>query len=180
MKTVLLSILLFCASFSYAQVSSISLQASGLTCSMCSKAVKEALEAVSFVEKVQVDIKNQRYNVKVKASEHADFDLLAKAVEDAGFSVASMQATLQVNTLKIEKDKHVKIGAHHFHFLNAKDQPLNGLVVFNLVDRSFLSKKDFKVYEGMTKMNCINTGMMEACCPVEDSHKGRRIFHVIL
>ena len=36
---------------SFSQVSKVSLQASGLTCSMCSKAVKSALEEVGFVEK---------------------------------------------------------------------------------------------------------------------------------
>jgi copper chaperone CopZ len=67
MKILLAFLLVFFAGFqSRAQFSKASLQASGLTCSMCSKAVKNALEKVDFVEKIQVDIKNQQYNLEFK------------------------------------------------------------------------------------------------------------------
>src|SRR5688500_8702013 len=93
-----------------------SLQASGLTCSMCSKAVKSALEEVAFVEKVQVDIKNQKYNLTFKPNTPINFDALSKAVEDAGFSVANFSVALDVNNIKVEKDKHFQFGDHYFHF----------------------------------------------------------------
>ena len=88
MKKVLVGLLIFFAATAQAQFSKASSQASGLTCSMCSKAVKTALEQVSFVDKVQVDIKNQQYNLTFNANEEVDIDALAKAVQDAGFSVA--------------------------------------------------------------------------------------------
>ena len=50
----------------YSQFSKASLQASGLTCSMCSKAVKVALEKVPFVQEVKVNIKSQEYAVVFK------------------------------------------------------------------------------------------------------------------
>src|SRR6187397_1751416 len=74
-----------------AQFSKATLQASGLTCSMCSKAVKVALEKVPFVQEVKVNIKSQEYTIIFKESNNADFDALKKAVEDAGFSVASLK-----------------------------------------------------------------------------------------
>src|SRR6476661_2778702 len=46
---------------SHAQFTGASLQASGLTCSMCSKAVKNALDKVSFVEKVDVELKKDNH-----------------------------------------------------------------------------------------------------------------------
>ena len=55
---VIISIALFGLQ-SNAQFTNAALQASGLTCSMCSKAVKTALEKVPFVEKVQVNLKTQ-------------------------------------------------------------------------------------------------------------------------
>jgi copper chaperone CopZ len=82
MKTIyVLMIALLLAAGAQAQVSRVSLQASGLTCSMCSKAVKNALEKVSFVDKVQVDIKNQQYNLSFKEGSTVDFDALSGAVE---------------------------------------------------------------------------------------------------
>ncbi|HEY5774396.1 MAG TPA: heavy metal-associated domain-containing protein, partial [Chitinophagaceae bacterium] len=62
-----------------AQFSKATLQASGLTCSMCSKAVKVALEKVPFVQEVKVNIKSQEYTVIFKENNNADFDALKKA-----------------------------------------------------------------------------------------------------
>jgi copper chaperone CopZ len=164
-----------------AQFSKVSLQASGLTCSMCSKAVKNALEKVPFVEKVQVDIKNQQYNLNLKEGVAVDFDALSKAVADAGFSVASLKVTAAVSNLQLQKDEHVKIGNHSIHFLNAKAQSLNGDVTFALVDKSFVSAKEFKKYASMTKMACVNTGRMEKCCAKEGvPGQTERIFHAII
>ena len=84
----------------HAQFTKASLQASGLTCAMCSKAVKVALEKVPFVQEVKVDIKNQQYNMVFKEGSNVDFDALSKAVDDAGFSVASLKATGNFNNVK--------------------------------------------------------------------------------
>ncbi len=164
-----------------AQFSKASLQASGLTCSMCSKAVKTALEKVPFVEKVMVDIKNQEYNIALRKDAAVDFDALRKAVEDAGFSVAALKVTAAVDKLHVKKDEHLKIGGQNFHFLNAKGQPLSGDVTFALVDRSFVSAKEFKKYAALTKMACVQTGRMEKCCAKEAvPAETERIFHVII
>lgn len=180
MKKLFALLLMVWAFAAQAQFSKASLQASGLTCSMCSKAVKSALEKVSFVEKVQVDIKNQQYNLTFKQAETIDFDALGKAVEDAGFSVASLQVTAAVNNLQVKKDDHVQIGGKTFHFLSANGQPLNGDVTFSIVDKSFVSEKDFKKYASMTKMACVQTGQMANCCTTVSAPEKSRIFHVII
>src|SRR5215213_383266 len=126
MKSLFIALLLVAGLHSQAQVSKVSLQASGLTCSMCSKAVKTALEGVSFVEKVQVDIKNQQYNLTFKKGVQPDFDALNKAVQDAGFSVAALKVTASISNTKLEKDEHIKIGDQYFHFLNASNQTVDG------------------------------------------------------
>src|SRR5687767_13614377 len=110
MKRIIIVLLVILSSNAQAQVSRVSLQASGLTCSMCSKAVKNALEEVVFVDKVQVDIKNQQYNLTFKQDSIVDFDALSKAVQDAGFSVAALKVTANVNESKLAKDEHLKIG----------------------------------------------------------------------
>lgn len=179
MKKLFVAILLVWGFAAQAQFKSASLQASGLTCSMCSKAVKVALEKVPFVEKVQVDIKNQQYNLTFKNPETVDFDALGKAVEDAGFSVASLKITTSVNNLQVKKDDHVAIGGKTFHFLSAKGQSLDGDVTFSIVDKSFVSAKDFKKYASLTKMECVQTGRMEKCCS-SGAAAATRVFHVII
>jgi copper chaperone CopZ len=180
MKLIMLTLMLCVGMVSTGQVTKVSLQASGLTCSMCSKAVKTALEEVPFVEKVQVDIKNQKYNLTFKEGANVEIDELGKAVEDAGFSVASLVVTANVNNETLEKDHHLKIGNSYFHFLNASGQQINGSTNFNIVDKKFVSEKEFKKYSGLTKMKCVETGKSEPCCLSDELTKETRIYHAIL
>jgi copper chaperone CopZ len=180
MKKMVFILCLFLAVQSQAQIRKVSLQASGLTCSMCSKAVKTALEEVSFVDKVQVDIKNQQYNLTFKEGSVVDIDALGKAVEDAGFSVASLKVTADVPGTKLEKDKHLAIGGQTFHFLNAASQTVSGPVSFSVVDKGFVTEKSFKKYAALSKMACVQTGRMAACCPSAEAGAGARVYHVIL
>jgi copper chaperone CopZ len=165
---------------SQAQFTKASLQASGLTCSMCSKAVKSALEEVSFVDKVDVDIKSQQYNLTFKNNVAVDIDALARAVEDAGFSVASFKVTADVNNIAVAKDDHIKIGDNYFHFLNAKGQQLNGSTTFTIVDKAFVPAKDFKKWSSASKMQCVQTGKAASCCTSDGVDAQARIFHAII
>lgn len=179
MKRLLLIALIVAGVNAQAQITKASLQASGLTCSMCSKAVKSALEELSFVEKVQVDIKNQQYNISFKDGQAFEVDDLQKAVSDAGFSIAKLNITAKVEEKQLKKDEHLKIGNHTFHFLNAANQTINGEATFTVVDKNFVSAKDFKKYSALTKMECVKTGKMASCC---SSFKDQpaRIYHVII
>jgi copper chaperone CopZ len=164
----------------YSQFSKASLQASGLTCSMCSKAVKVALEKVSFVQEVKVNIKNQEYSIVFKENSKTDFDELKKAVEDAGFSVASLKVTGNFSDVKAEKDKHIQLDGKNFHFVNSSDKVLNGEQTFTIVDKDFLSAKDYKKYSAATKMECIKTGKAGECCVKDGIHSEERVYHVII
>jgi len=164
----------------YSQFSKASLQASGLTCSMCSKAVKVALEKVSFVKEVKVNIKSQEYAITFKENADVDFDALKKAVEDAGFSVASFKVTGNFSEVNIQTDKHLQLDGKNFHFINSGDKVLNGEQTFTIVDKDFLSAKDYKKYSAATKMECIKTGKAGSCCAKDGMHANERIYHVII
>lgn len=180
MKKILSLITLFCLAFgAHAQVQEARLQASGLTCSMCSKAVLNALQKVSFVNKVDVDIDKQEYAITFKDAAAVELDALAKAVEDAGFSVAQLAVTAKMSPQKVEKDKHIDIDGHTFHFLNAKGQELPATVSFKVVDKSFVSEKEFKKVSGLSSMACVKTGKMETCC-TKTSGAAQRVYHVML
>ena len=181
MKKIFLAIAVLLATTTVdAQFTSASLQASGLTCSMCSKAVKVALEEVPFVEKVQVDIKNQRYNLAFKTGVPIEIDALNKAVVDAGFSIAGLNVTGNVDNIRAEKDSHVSIGGQTFHFLNGKGQVLTGPKTFTVVDKSFVSAKEFKKYSSASKMQCVQSGRAEACCTKDGIAAQERVYHVII
>jgi len=146
MRTVLIILVLWRALQAGGQFSSATLTASGVTCSLCSKAIKKALEGVPFVEKVNVDVKLQVYNVVFKKNSTVHFDDIRKAVEDAGFSIASLKVSGQFDNLKLQKDQTVRIGDQTFSFLNANGEILNGEKTFTLIDKNFLTPKEFKKY----------------------------------
>ena len=178
-----LLILLIVVAFSVtanAQFTKATLKASGLTCSMCSKAVKVALEKVDFVQEVKVDIKSQDYILVFKQSGHVEFDALSKAVEDAGFSVGSLKVTGTFDNLKIEKDEHVRIGNENFHFLDVKSQVLQGEQTITIVDKDFVTAKHFKKICESNKMSCVKDGKSASCCVKEGFAANERVYHVTI
>ena len=163
----------------FAQFSTATLQATGLTCAMCSNAINKALEKVPFVRSVKADIKNSAFFMEFKAGETVRIDALKEAVEDAGFSVGSLKLTGNFDGIKVEKDRHVKIGNENFHFLQASHTTLNGEQSITVVDKHFLSDKLFKKYSHATRMSCVQTGTAGTCCEKDGIAANERVYHVI-
>lgn len=176
----ILAVLLLVATAAQAQFKSARLQAAGLTCAMCTKAINNALDQIAFIESLDVDIKNSEFIIDFKEGANVDPDALKQAVEDAGFSVAKLRLTGNFNNVKLEKDTHVNIEGKTFHFLNANDQTLNGEQTITVVDRYFVPAKDFKKHAAATKMHCVQTGKAESCCPKEKVELNSRIYHVTI
>lgn len=179
-KLSLLFIIALSAINSQAQFTKATLQATGLTCAMCSNAINKALQKVSFVESVNSDIKNSSFSILFKADNQVDIDALKDAVEDAGFSVGSLKLTGTFNEMKIEKDKHVKIDKENFYFLNAFSQVLNGEQTVTVVDKNFITAKQFKKYSSASKMSCLQTGKAASCCVKDGIEANERVYHVII
>jgi copper chaperone CopZ len=140
-----------------AQFTNATLEASGVTCSLCSKAIKKALEALPVVQAVRVDVKSQQYNIAFKKNSVVHFTDIQKAVEDAGFSIASLRVTGYFDNIKLRRDENVRIGDQTFDFLNADNETLNGERTFTLVDKNFLAPKTFKKYTTAIKQTAVST-----------------------
>lgn len=163
-----------------AQIQKVTLQASGLTCSMCSKSIYKSLSALSFVQEVKSDIKNSSFEISFKDSMQVDLDVLQKAVTNAGFSVASCKAVVNFNNQSVKNDAHIEQNGKTWHFLNVQPQTLNGTKTVVVVDKNFVTTKEFKKYSKFTTMKCYETGVMESCCTKSNSTAGKRIYHVTI
>lgn len=163
-----------------AQFTKASLQASGLTCSMCNNAIYKALKAVPFVASVDSDIKNASFAISFKENDDIDIDALKKAVEDAGFSVAAFTITGKFDNVAVAEDKHVEINGRHFHFLKINEQVLNGEQTITVVDKNYLNAKTYKKFTAATKKECIQTGKTASCCEQDGVTKNTRIYHVTI
>ena len=60
--------------------------ASGLTCSMCSRAVHKSLESDKDIIKIETNLETQEWNIEYKKGTYT-FDKLKSKVEGAGFGV---------------------------------------------------------------------------------------------
>ena len=179
-KLIITLVLAFLGWSAGAQVTSVSLQASGLTCSMCSNAINKSLKTLSSVAAVEPNIKTSTFVIAFKEGSKVDFDELKKKVEDAGFFVSDLQATMKFDNVALQNDQHINLDGTTFHILNSKDQTLNGTKTFRVIDKGFVSAKEYKKNGSLTKMECYKTGTTAACCVKEGLPAGTRIFHVTI
>ena len=161
-----------------AQITKAKLTASGLTCSMCSKAIYTALQKVNSIETIKANIKESSYTIVFKKDATVNPDEIKKTVEDAGFFVAQLQLTMNFDNVEIKNDEHVSADGLNLHFLNVQPQTLSGEKVVTLLDKNYEPAKEYKKYTGYTTMKCFTTGVMEDCC--NKNMAGKRIYHVTI
>ena len=80
----------------------------------------------------------------------------------------------------VQNDTHVQIDGKTFHFLSVNKQTLQGEKSITLVDKDFVSAKEYKKYSAATSMACIKTGKAQNCCTKEGIAADSRIYHVTI
>jgi len=180
----ILSILLF-STFSFlahAQIQKVTIQASGLTCSMCNKSINASLKNVIFIQSVESDINNNSFTITFKPGIKPDFDLLKKKVQDAGFSIANLWVYASFNNQKIANDAHVTVEGLNIHFVAVDNQVLNGEKKLQLIDKDFTNSKNYKKFSSLTSMECFKTGLMAGCCKekMQQTAAQQRVYHVTI
>lgn len=179
-KIILIMLVSLLALSGFAQFSSANLQASGLTCALCSRAINKSLAQLPFVASVTADIKTSSFLVVFKKNTEPDIDALRRGVEDAGFSVAKLQITGLFKKLSVKNDTHLVINGRIFHFLHINQQELDGVKELTVVDKNFLLPKEFKKYASASVMTCVQSGKAENCCKKEGVAANSRIYHVTI
>lgn len=157
--------LIFCVSFiinTKAQIVKAELIANGLTCSMCSNATLNQLKTISFLDSIDTDVEHTKFILYFNKSKEVDLKLIKSKVEDAGFSVGSLVLFMNFDTLEVDEGFHYSIGNSTYHFMDTKKQLLNGINQIKVIDKGFLSDKEYKKYVKMaSKYPCYKTGKMD-------------------
>ncbi len=143
MKKIFLFIAILFSLASTAQVTDVSLKASGLTCSMCSNSINRSLKTLDFISKIDPDIKTYTFEIDFKPNSIVDFDLIKKKVESAGFSVSGFVATLLFDSVPVSNRQPVSIAGLKFLFTSTKYQQLNGLQKIKILDKGFVPPKEY-------------------------------------
>jgi copper chaperone CopZ len=177
MKTFSISLLFFVgilvgsARPAQAQFVKANLQVSGLTCSMCSFATLKQLQTLPFIDSINTDLEHSRYLLVFKKDQPISIDQIKRKVEDAGFSVAGLTMIYHFSNQKIENDYHLEYNHALYHFMQVKEQVLNGDVKLRVIDKGFIPDREYKKFLKSTTMPCYVTGKM----PDVD-----RVYHVSL
>ena len=175
--SIFFAVLVFLAN---AQFTRADLQATGLTCAMCNNSINKALKQVPFVESVKSNVRDATFAIVFKPGAGVDIDALKSAVENAGFSVGGLKLTGNFSGMKISNEQHVQIGDKTFCFLNVNEQTLNGEETIKVVDKNFVTLREFKKISASTKMSCLQTGKSGACCGMDGLPNNTRIYHVTI
>lgn len=126
------------------QITGAALQVTGLTCSMCSKATETSLRSLDFIEKITPDLNKNLFVLTFKKGKTVNIDLLRKKVQDAGFSVGSLEANFNFNQVKLNESGLAVAGGNAYRFVNARNKVLNGEVKATIVDKNFIPSSQFK------------------------------------
>lgn len=182
MKQLLLLVIssLLAGSSIHAQISKASLQATGLTCALCSNAINKAVLKLPFVASVWSDIKNSSFSIVFKEGAEPDIDAIKEAVEDAGFSVGGLQLSGIFAEQVLEKENLVKIGRNYFHVMNADGKSFSGEKMITVVDKNFIPEKQFKKLSKEGRLACVKDGRATSACGLEGLAAGTRVYHVMI
>lgn len=146
MKKIFLAIAMLISMAGYAQIQSASLTASGLTCSMCSKAIYKALTKVPAVDKVDVNIEKSSYLITFDKNATVSPDVLKKAVEGAGFAIAKLEFIAAVPKTEVNADTKLNLQGTTYRFIRPNGKTIQGVQTLTIIDKSYLSPDDWKRY----------------------------------
>lgn len=124
-----------------AQFSQGRLQATGLTCALCSKSIHQALTKLPFIDSVQPELKTSSFELRFNAQQPVSIPAIRAAVEDAGFFIGGLILNLSHPLSDQERrSKQFSFGPDVFQLL---DEPKGGESL-QVIGKGFLSEKDFK------------------------------------
>ncbi len=145
MKKILIgSIILLGSLMTNAQITKAELTATGLTCSMCSKATYKQLTSIPEVEKVETDLNKTAFILHFKNGSAVDPGKLKQKVEDAGFSVGELIVVFNFTNQKAENNSSFTQNNITYTFMDTKPGVLAGEVKVKLLDKGFVVEKEYK------------------------------------
>lgn len=123
-----------------AQITKVEIMATGLTCSMCSNAINKQLKTMSEVEKVDIDLNKNLFVVTLKNDNKLTPKAFKDKVEKAGFFVGSLVLFMKLENVVVQDNKQYK----DYVFIDSKEQTLNGLAKVQVLDKGFVTAKEYK------------------------------------
>jgi copper chaperone CopZ len=128
----------------YGQVTRAEIVATGLTCSMCSNAINKQLKSLAGVDSVTVDLNTNTFVAYVIKDATISPRIFKERVEKAGFFVGSMLVSMQFDNTVIPENKKIEKDGMILVILESKSQVLNGEVQIKVMDKGYVTQKEYK------------------------------------
>jgi len=142
-KLLILTVILFVSVVVNAQILKAELTATGLTCSMCSKATYKQLISIAAVEKVEPDLNNTAFLLYFKKGSAVNIDDVKNKVEDAGFSVGELVVVFNFKNQQAENNSSFTLDNNTYTFMDTKAGTLSGAVKAKILDKG-IEDKEYK------------------------------------
>ena len=130
-----------------AQIKSAEVLASGLTCSMCSKAIFKALSSLPFVDTIKVNIETSVYQLNFKKDSAVKIESIRDAVYDAGFAIAKLSITANWKDKNAIKDLVFSDLGYQFQWQTKSNKMLSN------TQKVFIVNKDIQTVNGVYLLN---------------------------
>lgn len=137
-------LLIACGSNVFGQLQSATLQATGLTCSMCSKATFKKLQAIEGVQKITTDLDNTSFILQFSPNNSTPIGSIQKQVQAAGFSVGKLVLHYKLSATHIANNTTVPFKGGEFVFMETAPGKKDGVVQLQVVNKGFITDKEFK------------------------------------
>ena len=139
----ILTLVTFCSlQNSMAGISWADIGVNGLTCSMCTRSVEMSIRRLNFVDTVVMSLEAAEGRIYFDTSTPVNFEQLAKAVVNAGFSVRFIKVQFNFNDIEIGTDGMFSYQGQGFKWIDFKTKPDKAQVALQLIDEGFLPKKE--------------------------------------
>lgn len=150
-KILIISVILFSSMILKAQIIRAKLTATGLTCSMCSKATYKQLASISEVENVEPDLNNTAFIIYFKSGSSVNVNDLKSKVEDAGFSVGELLVVFNFKNQQAENNTSFTMNDITYTFMDTKSGTLNGEINLKVLDKGYVVEKEYQKLSKLAK-----------------------------
>lgn len=150
-KILLFSVIFFAAIIANGQIIRAELTATGLTCSMCSKATYKQLTSIPEVENVEPDLNNTAFILFFKNGSSVNISNIKEKVEEAGFAVGELVLVLNFKNQQAENNKTFTLNNIVYTFMDTKSGNLTGEVKVKILDKGYVVEKEYKKLSKMIK-----------------------------
>ncbi len=155
-------------------ITSVEMQVSGLTCSMCTQATETSLRTLDFIAEIKPDLNKNQFDITFVKGKKVNIDLLRTKVEDAGFSVGGLSANFVFDGTVVDEKGQAITNENVYRFTNVKNKTLNGPVKATIIDKNFLSASAFKKKVNQVKSDAYVTGSATV------NGKKTRVYHLTI